>query len=74
MCFFVKDPEGILGPPQTGHIARREFQRKLETDADAREAFQRQLVQEKERRRSLREVILRPLTWFLYLFEFVKLV
>lgn len=49
------DPEGILGPPQTGHIARREFQRKLETDAEAREAFQRQLVQEKERRRSLRE-------------------
>lgn len=49
------DPEGILGPAQTGHFARREFQHKLETDAKAREAFQRQLVQEKERRRSLRE-------------------
>ncbi|KAL5728156.1 hypothetical protein ACHQM5_001271 [Ranunculus cassubicifolius] len=49
------DPEGILGPAQTDHIARREFQQKLKTDVVAREAFQRQLVQEKEHRRKLRE-------------------
>ncbi|XP_071693601.1 uncharacterized protein [Rutidosis leptorrhynchoides] len=48
------DPEGILGPPSTGHLARREFQRRLERDADAREDFQRQLQEEKERRRLLR--------------------
>ncbi|KAF5202662.1 dimethylallyl, adenosine tRNA methylthiotransferase [Thalictrum thalictroides] len=49
------DPEGILGPPQTGHIARREFQKKMETDSEAREAFQRQLIEEKERRRAARQ-------------------
>ncbi|KAK9276448.1 hypothetical protein L1049_005981 [Liquidambar formosana] len=49
------DPEGVLGPPQTGHIARREFQRRLERDADAREAFQRQIQEEKERRRAIRQ-------------------
>ncbi|KAI3813025.1 hypothetical protein L1987_17738 [Smallanthus sonchifolius] len=49
------DPEGILGPPSTGHLARREFQRRLERDADAREHFQRQLQEENERRRALRE-------------------
>ncbi|KAD3641218.1 hypothetical protein R6Q59_003839 [Mikania micrantha] len=49
------DPEGILGPPTTGHLARREFQRRLERDADAREHFQRQLQEENERRRALRE-------------------
>lgn len=49
------DPEGILGPPQTGHLARREFQRRLERDAEAREAFQRQVQEEKERRRILRQ-------------------
>nr|XP_043638935.1 uncharacterized protein LOC122610029 [Erigeron canadensis] len=48
------DPEGILGPPSTGHLARREFQRRLEKDSEAREEFQRQLQQEKERRRALR--------------------
>lgn len=51
-----KDPEGILGPPSTGHLARREFQKRLERDADAREDFQRQVQEEKERRRALREV------------------
>ncbi|GKA64547.1 RNA-directed DNA polymerase, eukaryota, reverse transcriptase zinc-binding domain protein, partial [Tanacetum coccineum] len=50
-----KDPEGILGPPSTGHLARREFQRRLEHDAEAREDYQRQLLEEKERRRKLRE-------------------
>ncbi|CAH1415635.1 uncharacterized protein LOC111877662 [Lactuca sativa] len=49
------DPEGILGPPSTGHLARREFQKRLERDADAREDFQRQVQEEKERRRALRE-------------------
>ncbi|KAI7749642.1 hypothetical protein M8C21_010518 [Ambrosia artemisiifolia] len=49
------DPEGILGPPTTGHLARREFQRRLEKDADAREQFQRQVQEENERRRVLRE-------------------
>lgn len=49
------DPEGILGPPQTGHLARREFQRRLEREAEAREAFQRQVQEEKERRRILRQ-------------------
>lgn len=48
------DPEGILGPPSTGHIARREFQRRLEKDADAREAFERQIQEEKQRRNALR--------------------
>ncbi|KAL5168148.1 hypothetical protein HKD37_11G030368 [Glycine soja] len=49
------DPEGVLGPPQTGHLARFEFKRRLERDADAREAFQRQVREEKERRQSLRQ-------------------
>lgn len=46
-----------MGPPQTGHIARLEFQRRLENDAAAREEFERQVREEKERRRVLREVI-----------------
>ncbi|PIA50086.1 hypothetical protein AQUCO_01300665v1 [Aquilegia coerulea] len=54
------DPEGILGPPQTGHIARREFQRKMETDSEAREAFERQLIVEKERRRAARQARVVP--------------
>ncbi|KAK9074703.1 hypothetical protein SSX86_003021 [Deinandra increscens subsp. villosa] len=49
------DPEGILGPPSTGHLARREFHRRLERDADARENYQRQLQEETDRRRALRE-------------------
>lgn len=48
------DPEGILGPPSTGHIARLEFKRRLERDAEAREEFQRQVLEEKERLRNLR--------------------
>jgi hypothetical protein len=54
------DPEGLLGPPQTGHIARREFQRRMESDADAREAYERQIRQEKERRRALRQARVVP--------------
>ncbi|XP_010259055.1 PREDICTED: uncharacterized protein LOC104598603, partial [Nelumbo nucifera] len=57
-----KDPEGLLGPPQTGHIARREFQRRLERDAEAREAFQLQIREEQERRRALRQSRVPPET------------
>ncbi|KAK4768973.1 hypothetical protein SAY86_027123 [Trapa natans] len=39
----------------TGHIARLEFKRQLEKDADARESFERQVQEEKDRRRALRE-------------------
>ncbi|KAL2348131.1 hypothetical protein Fmac_002131 [Flemingia macrophylla] len=49
------DPEGLLGPPKTGHLARLEFKRRMERDAEAREAFQRQVREEKERRQSLRQ-------------------
>ncbi|XVF52683.1 hypothetical protein PTKIN_Ptkin05aG0038100 [Pterospermum kingtungense] len=49
------DPEGILGSPQTGHLARLEFKRRLERDAEAREAFDQHLREEKERRRALRQ-------------------
>ncbi|CAI9093793.1 OLC1v1029371C1 [Oldenlandia corymbosa var. corymbosa] len=49
------DPEGVLGPPRGGHIARLEFKKRLEKDAGAREAFERQVRQEKERRRALRD-------------------
>ncbi|XP_027360371.1 uncharacterized protein LOC113868727 isoform X2 [Abrus precatorius] len=49
------DPEGVLGPPQTGHLARIEFKRRLERDAEAREAFERQVREEKERRQALRQ-------------------
>ncbi|KAJ4712837.1 Dimethylallyl, adenosine tRNA methylthiotransferase [Melia azedarach] len=49
------DPEGILGPPQTGHIARLEFKRRLEKDAEAREAFEQHVREETERRRALRQ-------------------
>ncbi|XWS38512.1 hypothetical protein CRYUN_Cryun19dG0137600 [Craigia yunnanensis] len=49
------DPEGILGAPKTGHLARLEFKRRLERDAEAREAFEQHLREEKERRRALRQ-------------------
>ncbi|KAK4435078.1 hypothetical protein Salat_0671100 [Sesamum alatum] len=49
------DPEGILRAPQSGHIARLEFKRRLDKDAEAREAFERQVREEKERMRALRE-------------------
>lgn len=63
-----KDPEGVLGPPQTGHLARLEFKRRLERDAEAREAFQREVREEKERRQALRQVILSLLSHFLIFF------
>lgn len=68
-----KDPEGVLGPPQTGHLARLEFKRRLERDAEAREAFQRQVREEKERRQALRQVILSLLSHFLIFFPYFSL-
>ncbi|GAV88243.1 hypothetical protein CFOL_v3_31666 [Cephalotus follicularis] len=53
-CVHEWDPEGILGAPQTGHIARREFRRRLERDAEARDAFEQHVREERERRRALR--------------------
>ncbi|KAI4327086.1 hypothetical protein L6164_019587 [Bauhinia variegata] len=50
-----RDPDGILGPPQTGHLARLEFRRRLEKDAEAREAFESQVREEKARRQALRQ-------------------
>ncbi|XP_031247874.1 uncharacterized protein LOC116105605 [Pistacia vera] len=49
------DPEGILGPAQTGHIARLEFKRRLEKDVEAREAFEQHVREETKRRRALRQ-------------------
>ncbi|CAD6226691.1 unnamed protein product [Miscanthus lutarioriparius] len=54
------DPEGILGAPQGGHIARLEFRRRLERDSEARDAFERQVREEKERRRNEREARVIP--------------
>ncbi|TVU40502.1 hypothetical protein EJB05_13969, partial [Eragrostis curvula] len=53
------DPEGILVPPQGGHIAHLEFRRRLERDSDAREDFERQVREEHERRRREHQRILR---------------
>lgn len=61
-CSCFQDPEGILGPPQGGHIARLEFKRRLEKDADVRDAFNRQVREEQERRRVRREVSLSPIS------------
>ncbi|KAK4389438.1 hypothetical protein Sango_2280800 [Sesamum angolense] len=54
------DPEGVLGAPQSGHISRLEFKKRLEKDSDAREAFERQVREEKERMRALRETRVIP--------------
>ncbi|KAL5551093.1 hypothetical protein UlMin_001269 [Ulmus minor] len=54
------DPEGILGPPQTGHLARREFKRRLEKDTEAREAFEQHVREEKQRRQTLRQSRVAP--------------
>ncbi|KAJ1701773.1 hypothetical protein LUZ63_001552 [Rhynchospora breviuscula] len=54
------DPEGILGPPQGGHIARMEFKRRMDKDSAAREAFQREVKQEQEQRRAKREARVAP--------------
>ncbi|KAJ4953556.1 hypothetical protein NE237_030388 [Protea cynaroides] len=53
----VWDPEGLFGSkqPQTGHLARIEFKRRLEKDAEAREAFENHVREEQERRRILRQ-------------------
>lgn len=53
-----KDPEGVFRqPPQTGHLARLEFKKRLEKDSEAKEAYERQLREEKERRESVRQVM-----------------
>ncbi|KMT12565.1 hypothetical protein BVRB_5g098100 [Beta vulgaris subsp. vulgaris] len=50
------DPEGVFRqPPQTGHLARLEFKKRLEKDSEAKEAYERQLREEKERRESVRQ-------------------
>lgn len=49
------DPEGLYGPPQTGHLARREINRRLEKDAEFREALEQQAREEKQRRHALRQ-------------------
>nr|CAD1843558.1 unnamed protein product [Ananas comosus var. bracteatus] len=56
------DPEGILGPPRGGHIARLEIKRRLERDADAREEIQRRAREERLRRRERREARVVPET------------
>ncbi|OIV94606.1 hypothetical protein TanjilG_25830 [Lupinus angustifolius] len=54
------DPEGVLGPPQGGHIDRLEFRKRLENDADARDAFDRQIREEAERRQAVRDFRVPP--------------
>lgn len=56
------DPEGVLGPPKGGHIARLEFKKRLEKDAGAREAYVQQLKEEQERRRAERQARVVPET------------
>lgn len=53
----VWDPEGLFSrtPQTTGHLARLEFRRRIEKDAEAREAYERHLKEEKERREALRQ-------------------
>uniref|UniRef100_A0A453ABB2 Uncharacterized protein n=1 Tax=Aegilops tauschii subsp. strangulata TaxID=200361 RepID=A0A453ABB2_AEGTS len=58
----TQDPEGILAPPQPGHISRLEFRRRLDSDADARAAFDLQVKEEQERRRKEREARVIPET------------
>ncbi|XP_038979384.1 uncharacterized protein LOC103703539 [Phoenix dactylifera] len=53
---------GNSGPAEGGHIARLEWKRRLDKDADAREAFNRQVREEKERRRARREARVVPET------------
>ncbi|BBN69848.1 hypothetical protein Prudu_1199S000200 [Prunus dulcis] len=57
--------EGVLGPPQTGHLARIEFKRRLERDADAREAFERQVIEEKSASRAAPDTAEELIEYFL---------
>ncbi|KAJ7297305.1 hypothetical protein O6H91_Y066400 [Diphasiastrum complanatum] len=50
------DPEGILGPPQGGHIARRTLEKLMQAEGDEKEAIEKQASLERERRRAAREV------------------
>jgi len=59
-----KDPEGLYGPPQTGHLARREINRRLEKDAEFREALEMQAREEKQRRHAFRQVIIQLINRF----------
>jgi len=59
-CCVGWDPEGILGPPSGGHIARREFQKRFKEDDEQRDALQHQLRQERDRRRATREARVVP--------------
>lgn len=59
-CNVGWDPEGILGPPSGGHIARREFEKKFKEEGAQKEALQRQVLQERERRRAAREARVVP--------------
>ncbi|XP_020247888.1 uncharacterized protein LOC109825445, partial [Asparagus officinalis] len=56
------DPEGVLGPPQGGHIARLEFKKRMERDAGAREACSDRQVKAGagKRRRAIREARVAP--------------
>ncbi|KAH7434286.1 hypothetical protein KP509_06G009400 [Ceratopteris richardii] len=56
------DPEGILGPPTGGHIARRTFQKTFQSDEAAKEAFEKQVQLEKESRRAARQARVVPET------------
>ncbi|EPS71246.1 hypothetical protein M569_03513, partial [Genlisea aurea] len=49
------DPEGILGAPRTGHIARLEFKKRLQKDSKAREDFERRIREENALRKARRE-------------------
>ncbi|KAL9246800.1 hypothetical protein vseg_020292 [Gypsophila vaccaria] len=52
----VWDPDGLFKtPPQTGHLARLEFKKKIEKDDDAKEAYERHLREEYQRREALRQ-------------------
>lgn len=72
MIIQLQDPEGVLGPPKGGHIAKLEFKKRMEKDAGAREAFDRQVKEEQERRRAIREVINFPFPFSPFVFLYVS--
>ncbi|KAJ7519121.1 hypothetical protein O6H91_20G023700 [Diphasiastrum complanatum] len=54
--------EGILGPPQGGHIARRTLEKLMQAEGDEKEAIEKQASLERERRRAAREARIVPET------------
>lgn len=80
MCLYItigrKDPEGLFKtPPQTGHIARLEFKKRIEKDSEAKEAYERHLREEKDRREAIRQVFLFVVNLFLiYIFRHRKII